>query len=466
MEPRAETEYQEALDFLFGRINFERSINMPYNRSELKLDRMSQLLQLAGNPEQDQKIIHIAGTKGKGSTSHFVSAILTSAGYRTGRFTSPHLYHVEERFAVDGNACSPEELLDCIRELRPIVEEMDQQAERKGGHGPTYFEITTAIALVYFKRSQTDFTVLEVGLGGRLDSTNVCNPMVSIITSISFDHTRQLGFTLESIAREKAGIIKAGVPVISGIDRPEADQVIQQIAAENAAPLARLGDDFRINYHPPRQLATGNPHIDYFEGQASEPLFSSAIGSLGRHQAANAALAVAASKCLIDRGARIEIEEIKRALAATQCPARIERVEQCPTVILDTAHNVASMEALCDVLSESNCPRPTVLIFASTRGKDIRGMMHGLVNRFKHIICTRYVSNPRGVPVDELTRHAQQVADEESRSIEITACASPDRAWEHARALAGNEGLICVTGSFFIAAEIGAAYHRIAKAPE
>ncbi|MCP4189324.1 MAG: bifunctional folylpolyglutamate synthase/dihydrofolate synthase [Planctomycetaceae bacterium] len=466
MEPTAETEYQEALHFLFGRINYERSVNMPYNRSELKLDRMSQLLQLAGNPEQDQKIIHIAGTKGKGSTSHFVSAILTSAGYRTGRFTSPHLFNIEERFAVDGQACSCEDLLDCIRELRPIVEKMDQLAQQKGGHGPTYFEITTAIALLYFQRSQTDFTVLEVGLGGRLDSTNVCNPMVSIITSISFDHTRQLGFTLEAIAGEKAGIIKPGVPVISGVARVEADRVIQQIAQEKAAPLARLGHDFRINYFPAKQLATGNPRIDYFEGQASEPLFSTEIGSLGRHQAANAALAVAAIQHLTNAGAQVELEAIQRALASTQCPARIERVERYPTVILDTAHNVASMDALCDVLSESQSPQPAVLILASTRGKDIRGMLHGLVRTFDHILCTRYVSNPRGIPVDELKRHAHQVAQEESRPIKIHACASPDQAWEEARTLVGDEGLICVTGSFFIAAEIGATHYRTAKTPE
>ena len=259
MEPNIETQYREALDFLFGRINFERAVNMPYNRSELKLGRMSRLLQLAGNPERDQTIIHIAGTKGKGSTSHFVSAILTSAGYCTGRFTSPHLYSVEERFAVDGLPCTPVELLNCIQELRPIVDEMDREAKIDGGDGPTYFELTTAIALLHFKKRNTDFTVLEVGLGGRLDSTNVCEPAVSIITSISFDHMRQLGFTLESIAREKAGIIKPGVPVVSGVTSGAANHVIEQIAQAQRSSTPAIAPRFWLRLPSSPRPCDGQP---------------------------------------------------------------------------------------------------------------------------------------------------------------------------------------------------------------
>ena len=189
---------QAALDWLMGRINYERTAFIPYQERQLKLDRMRQLLTRLGQPDAGLKIVHVAGTKGKGSTSAMIAAMLTAAGYRTGVFSSPHLERIEERFAVDGQPCTADELVALVDRLRPVVEAMDDEAAADGDPtgGPTYFEVTTAMALVHFVERQVDAAVLEVGLGGRLDSTNVCLPAVSVITSISFDHTKQLGNTL------------------------------------------------------------------------------------------------------------------------------------------------------------------------------------------------------------------------------------------------------------------------------
>ncbi len=247
---------EAAIDWLMRRINYERTAFVPYCSRQLKLDRMRQLLTRLGQPDAGMKIVHVAGTKGKGSTSAMIAAMLTAAGYRTGVFSSPHLERIEERFAVDGVPCSADELVALVNRVIPIVRAMDEEAgepasagdEATSDAGPTYFEITTAIALLHFVERHVDAAVLEVGLGGRLDSTNVCLPVVSVITSISFDHMRQLGNTLASIAREKAGIIKPGVPVVSGVIDPEPQAVIAQIAREHGCRLIQLGRDFDFQY--------------------------------------------------------------------------------------------------------------------------------------------------------------------------------------------------------------------------
>ena len=244
-------DYQSASDFLFGRINYERTPGVPYRSRRFKLHRMRQLAARLGHPEQAFPAIHIAGTKGKGSTAAMVASVLAAAGYRIGLYTSPHLYRLEERFVVDGRPCDEETIISLLARLQPIVLELDEQARQQGDpQGPTYFEITTAAALVHFRDQQVDAAVLEVGLGGRLDSTNICLPVVTAITSISFDHTRQLGTTLAAIAREKAGIIKPGIPLITGVTQPEPFGVIEQIARDHDAELLALGRDFDFDYLP------------------------------------------------------------------------------------------------------------------------------------------------------------------------------------------------------------------------
>jgi dihydrofolate synthase/folylpolyglutamate synthase len=456
--PRDDAAYQNALAYLYSRLNYERTDSMPYHAADLKLDRMLQLLELLGNPQQHAPIVHVAGTKGKGSTAHFLSSILTCAGYRTGCFTSPHLLSIEERFAIDGQPCRPQELVRWVDRLRDVVAQMEGDRPGQSAGGPTFFELTTAIAFLHFQALETDFTVLEVGLGGRLDSTNVCQPRVSVITSISFDHMRQLGNTLAAIAAEKAGIIKRGVPVVSGVTQDEPRQVIEHVAVCQGAPLRCLGRDFDYAYYPPDAACAGEqPRMDYYHGageRAERHAQQVALSALGAHQAANAAVAWAACELLVEQGFPISQAAICQGLATGRCPARIEVLREQPTLIVDTAHNAASIEALVRVLGESFSQRPRTLILAATRGKDVDGMLHALVPEFDTIICTQYLKNPRGMPADELLRSARRIATAEGCLVDLRVCPSPKAAWMRAQADHATDGVICATGSFFLAAEI------------
>jgi len=215
--------HQAALAFLHARIDYERALFVPYGEREFRLEGMRELLARLGDPQERFAIVHVAGTKGKGSTAAMIAAVLSAAGHRAGLYSSPHLQQIEERVAIDGQPCTAAELTSLVETMRPIVDEMDQWAGQNPSNEArlTYFDLITAMALVHFANRGVHFALLEVGMGGRLDSTNVCRPAVSVITSISFDHTRQLGNTLTAIAREKAGIVKPGVPVVSGASATE-----------------------------------------------------------------------------------------------------------------------------------------------------------------------------------------------------------------------------------------------------
>jgi dihydrofolate synthase / folylpolyglutamate synthase len=231
--------YDEALAFWYGRIDYERKAAKP---GDLKLDRMRALLRLLGDPHRRYRIVHVAGTKGKGSTAAMLAAVLRAAGHRVGLFTSPHLSDVSERIQVDSIPINRDELVARMREVEPAV----RYLERRGpDHSPTFFEVGTALGFTHFDCRRVDVAVVEVGLGGRFDSTNVCMPIVSVVTNISFDHMAQLGHTLERIAREKGGIIKHGRPVVTTATAREALTVIDQIARDRQAPLMALGREFR-----------------------------------------------------------------------------------------------------------------------------------------------------------------------------------------------------------------------------
>ena len=390
-----------AIQFLLGRIDYERALAIPYDQREFHLDRMRELVAGLGNPHDRLKIVHIAGTKGKGSTAAMIASVLSSAGYRTGLYTSPHLDRLEERFVVDGLPCSGDELAELVERVRPVVEDMDKQYARHEPPelGPTYFEITTAMAFLYFLVRQVDFAVIEVGMGGRLDSTNVCRPLVSAITSISFDHTNQLGDTLAQIAREKAGIIKPGVPVVSGVAENEPRSVIADVANRNGAKLVQIGVDFEYQYSAPIRFQDSNSGrgLTSFQSRragAIEDIRDLDIGLLGRHQAANAAVALAALSELRALGWSIPEIAIRRGLAQVHLPARVEIMSQRPTVVIDAAHNVASIRSLLDTLAEQFPRGPRILIFGTTRDKDMRGMLELLLPQFETVIFTRYSKNP------------------------------------------------------------------------
>ena len=229
--------YEQALAFWFGRINYEQRSPKP---EDLTLDRMEALLALLGHPERALRIVHVAGSKGKGSTSAMLAAILRCASYRTGLFTSPHLTRLEERIQVDGQLLGEAELSALVRDLQPVTERLERpRPGRRPEQGPTFFELVTALGFLHFWRRRVEAAVVEVGLGGRFDSTNVCRPAVSVITSISLDHTSILGNRLSSIAREKAGIVKRGRPVVSGATHPEARAADEEVF-EDITALARV----------------------------------------------------------------------------------------------------------------------------------------------------------------------------------------------------------------------------------
>jgi dihydrofolate synthase/folylpolyglutamate synthase len=384
-----------------------------------------------------------------------IGSILRAAGRHVGVFTSPHLHRIEERMAVDGDECSAAEFVDLVDTLAPMIEAMDREREPIDGQpdGPTYFEITTAMALLHFARRQTGAAVLEVGLGGRLDSTNVCRPEVSVITSISLDHMQQLGGTLELIAREKAGIVKPGVPLVSGVTAQAPRKVIREICRAQGSRLIELGTDFDVEYRPPRDLDRDDSfgEIDFRDhsGHGDYRLDNARLGLLGRHQAHNAAVALAAIGELRRQGWQIPDHAVRTGLAVARCPARVEILSRRPTIVVDAAHNAASVKALVTTLEESFSPRRKILVFATTQEKDVRGMVEIAFPYFDEILLTRYQHNPRAIPPHELAELAQRLTGRACR-----VCSRPEQAWQIARELAADDDLVCVTGSFYIAAEI------------
>lgn len=476
-------DHDSALAYLFGRIDYERADKFPRLSRGLNLDRMRELVSRLGDPQQRFPVVHVAGTKGKGSTSGMIAAVLTASGYRTGLYTSPHVDGVEERLQIDGCRCGADEFVDLIRQIRVVVDALDREYKTgdEGKPGPTYFEITTAAALLHFARHQVEMAVLEVGLGGRLDSTNICRPEVAVITSISFDHMRQLGNTLASIAGEKAGIIKPGVPVVTGVTDPEPLDVIRQTALRLDCECYIASQQFHHRYRG-TQLPTWEsascavgPHgwseFDYWEDTegVGHKLDGLRTGLLGRHQAANAAVAVATLGRLRQRGWRAEEAAIREGLWGVDMPARTEVLQQRPTVILDAAHNVASARALIEVIRET-CPRAEtgrrILVFAASQDKDVAAMLRLLLAEFDAVILTRFLNNPRAADPLRLLRTAERiVADAGIDSCRLIARDNSTEAWNLARSLAADTDVICVAGSFFLASELRALIPQRFKKP-
>ena len=444
-----QNDYQDRLDYLYSRLDYER-LGMPKIPGELRLRRMRRLLRTLGDPHLDLPIIHVAGTKGKGSTAAMVAAALTASGVRTGLYCSPHLHRLEERFSIDGNAASPAELAALVDVLKEAVDQLEVDDPNDDHRGATFFEITTAMGLLYFARQGVGAVVLEVGMGGRLDSTNVVHPALSIITSISFDHTRQLGNTLAAIATEKAGILKRGRPAISGVREPAARRAIRRVAKERRCVLRELDVDFTYDSIvpvPPLQgptpgfVAARTWRTDW--GRLSLPL-------LGSHQAHNAAVALAALDLLAEVHPKLAVNrnDLIRGFAALQWPARVEVLGQQPWLVIDGAHNAASAVALAETLETCFPPTPRTLVFGTTREKDLEGQLRALIPLFDMIIATRYVENPRSVAPETIA----------AATMELSGCSAqiasdPAEALDLARRLTPAYGLICVTGSLFLAAE-------------
>jgi dihydrofolate synthase/folylpolyglutamate synthase len=376
------------------------------------------------------------------------------------------LERIEERFAVDGRPCSTAELVALVDRVRPLLAVMDAEAGSgeqgarsqvqgapPAADGPTFFEIVTAIALLHFVERQVDATVLEVGLGGRLDATNVCLPAVSVITSISFDHTKQLGHTLAAIAREKAGIVKPGVPVVSGVTVPEPQAVIAETAREHGCRLIQLGREFGVSRESGDcglRIADCGLGIDFnylVPGQEFE-LRGVPLAMFGPHQAVNAAVALAAICELRHQGWSISTAAMRDGLARTAMPGRVEVIGGDPTIVLDVAHNAASARALVAALAELPAALRRTLILSVSRDKDVAAIVAELAPHFDRVIVTQYQENPRAVSVEELAAIAGEWTPD------VAVLVSPKDALAHARETAAPGELICIAGSFFLAAEL------------
>jgi dihydrofolate synthase/folylpolyglutamate synthase len=446
--------YEEALQRWFGRINYEQ--RSP-RRSDLTLDRMRALLEHLGNPQQRLRVVHVAGSKGKGSISAMLETVLRRAGYRTGLFTSPHLTRVEERIQVDGVPIRPDELAEVMADVDRAARAVDARLPA-GAHGVTFFEVATALGFAHFVRRRVEVAVVEVGLGGRFDSTNVCRPLLAVIASISFDHTQQLGNTLALIAAEKAGIVKPGRPTVSGARDPAARTVIEQVCRERRSPLRQLDADFSYEYEPGEVTAATEQPAGVRVAMRRRRWPRLTLGLLGEHQAANAAVALAAVEELRQQGLPVSDAALAAGLAEVRWPARLEVVRRRPLVVLDCAHNDASARALAAALETSfpehqaggqapASPR-RFLVFAGSSDKDLACILTILAPHFTHSYLTRFAS-PRAVAPERLAAILRGVSE-----LTFTLC--PDAATALRQALDAAEpgDLICITGSVFLAGEL------------
>ncbi len=453
--------YQDALEYIFSYVNYERQARYAYDAVTFNLGRMEELLQRLGRPQDAFQSVHIAGTKGKGSTSVMVESVLRTAGYRTGLYTSPHLHTFRERIRVGGNLMSKRDLVDLLEYSRPAIESTP---------GITAFEVMTALAFLHFARRQVEWAILEVGLGGRLDATNVVHPAVCGITSLSYDHVELLGHTLSLIAWEKAGIIKPGVPIVSAPQEPEAMAVIQRVCRDTGARLVTIGEDWTVRGDG--SDLTGQDFTVRYVGPSGHPfaegpvLENLCIRLLGSHQLTNAAVAVAILAELCAQGVAIPSAALRDGLAAARWPGRFEVLSLRPAVVVDSAHNGDSARKLRAALARW-FPRPPrrrlALVFGASADKDIAGMLHafltpdpsnGYLPADKVIVTKSH--HPRAADLASLADQVRALRPHCPISVHDTL----DSALTEALAWAGDNDLVCVTGSIFVVAQARRAWAR------
>ena len=385
------------------------------------LDSIRALLARLGNPDHAFRSIHVAGTNGKGSVTSMVDAVLRRAGHTSARYTSPHLVDLSERFVINGQPVTPAELKRAASDVRDAIEAAI--ADGILSAKPTFFEATTAMAFDMFRRAGVEFAVIEVGLGGRLDSTNVIDPIVTAVTSIDFDHQQYLGNTLAEIAGEKAGIIKPGVPVVVGDLVPEAFAVIERISRERDAELIRAGAAGGRDYGPIR------------------------LGLRGAHQTGNAKVAMRVLETIERTGVAIPASAIVEGLTTVTWPGRLEHrtLANGREIILDAAHNPAGAAALASYLHSLGGPKPT-LVFGAMRDKDLNGMLTVLLPAFGRMIVTR-PSNPRAADPEELAARVRSIAP--ALPVEIVGAPAAALA-----AATTTPPLVVVAGSIFLLGDV------------
>jgi dihydrofolate synthase/folylpolyglutamate synthase len=436
------TGYQQAVKYLESFVNYERINRYPYKKS-ISLKRIKNFLELIGNPQQNLKIIHVAGSKGKGSTCAFTAYILRQAGFSVGLYTSPHLSDFRERIRIlrpaKSNSFPPFEGAISKKSLLRLVNFLKPNIEKSGEL--SFFEVYTALAFLYFKEQKADFVVLETGMGGRLDATNAADSLVEAITPISYEHTAYLGKTLAHIAKEKAGIIKHKAIVISSTQEKEAGQIIRRAAERQQAKLFTIGKEIKYS------IKGGNFSVKGLNNNYT----NLRISLLGRHQLANAALSVAIVEALGAYGYKVSVDCIRKGLYNTIWPGRIEVLCRKPYVVVDGAQNAASALVLKSAIKGIFKYRKLILVFGASDDKDIKSMFGQLIGLADKVILTS-ADNPRAACPADLKRRIP----DKRKEVFITAGVA--EAKELALRIAGKEDLILVTGSLFVVGEFRDVY--------
>lgn len=443
--------YQQTLDYLYSYVDFSMTRGHRYSADQFDLGRMRMLMTRLGNPEGKYPSIHIAGTKGKGSVAALCLSALMADGYRTGLYTSPHLHDYTERIQINGTPISHSDLIHLVEENKTVFESIPQL---------TTFEITTALAFLYFARREVDAAVIEVGLGGRLDATNVIIPIVAVITSLSYDHTYLLGDTLAEIAGEKAGIIKVGIPVVLSPQKDEAREVIERIAAERSAPLIQMGRDYLFEPHSRSldgqsllvwQVSKEDEFVNRPGYQQNFKPVMLSIPLLGSHQVQNAATAYAALQVFSRLEFSIRDDAIRQGFSKANWPGRFEILQKRPPIVIDCAHNRDSALKVRQTIDDYFPNQRTVLVFGASEDKDITGMLAELAPITWQVIATKSF-HPRAIEPERL----QEIAHQFELPVKIVP--EVPEALEEAIRFAGNDSLVLVTGSIFIAAGVREAW--------
>jgi dihydrofolate synthase/folylpolyglutamate synthase len=446
--------YQEALDYLYGLVNFEHRRIDQYTSENISLDRPRRLLRLVDDPQKTFQTIHIAGTKGKGSVAAMCAAIFRAAGYRVGLYTSPHLFDFRDRIRIvtpqDGDGrIGRAQVVDLVQALKPAVAQMPEV---------TWYEVVTALAFMYFAQEKVDLAVVEVGLGGRLDATNVLSPLVSVITSLSLDHTILLGDTLPEIAAEKGGIIKPGTPVVTAPQVPEALERLLEIADSEGAPVTIVGRDWQWQAVPHLQegiMSKPPSRQQIILSQATDTAFVRpplhlTLNLTGRHQQENAMVALATVDKAAGAYPRLDVNAVVEGLARVDWPGRLQVLssdDDRPTLLVDCAHNADSAAKLAFALKHDYRFETLWLILGITADKDQRGILQELLPLAERVIMTSS-GHPRAAKPAELVELAGELGTLAVASSSVTEAVR--RAWREAR----PKDLICVSGSIFVVGDL------------
>ncbi|MDX2448442.1 MAG: folylpolyglutamate synthase/dihydrofolate synthase family protein [Desulfobacterales bacterium] len=395
---------------------------------KMGLSTIRRILEELGNPQDHFGCIHVAGTNGKGSIASGIASILNAAGYRTGLYTSPHLVTFNERISINGRHISDAGVVAAYEAVKNVYH---------GSREPTFFEFATAMAFYDFDRKGVDWAVIETGMGGRLDATNIVKPVVSIISNLSLEHQDYLGNTLAQIAAEKGGIIKEGVPVVTGVKQPGALSILNDIADAKSAPVFRLGKDFKV-----RRKSGGTFSFFGIHNQWSDMKTS----LMGRHQIDNAAISLAACELLSRTGAFISERDCRQGLSDLHWPGRLEIVSESPRIILDGAHNLVAARNLAAFLAQETNQRPITMVIGILDDKPYKAMLSALIPIAQKVIFTRPQID-RGLPPETLYTEARKYGKD------ITLLPDVHQAVQQAVSHAAPDDVICIAGSLYVIGE-------------